>query len=159
VYSHFWCIFGPFWGILGRNTPKPLRLGYFAWCIPKVTAPTRHFRPKLMPPVHSLDLVLVANAPGRAYWEWVLGQLGSCGSRCGSCADVACFGSGYLDQRGGAPSPTRGVLGYFQWGISLPLGDLTCAAGGGVLWGISSGVFRCPAPGTTSHLHTAPLPY
>jgi hypothetical protein len=74
-----------------------------------------------MPPVHSLDLILVANAPGRAYWEWVLGQLGSCGSRCGSCADVAWFGSGYLDQRGGAHQ-------------AQPEG----------FWGISNGVFLSP---------------
>jgi hypothetical protein len=57
---------------------------------------TRHFRPKMMTPVHARDLVLVANVPGRTYWEWVLGKLGSCGSRCGSCTDVAWFGSGYL---------------------------------------------------------------
>jgi hypothetical protein len=29
----------------------------------------------MMPPVHALDLVLVANVPERTYWEWVLGQL------------------------------------------------------------------------------------
>ena len=160
MYSHFWCIFGPFWGILGRNTPKPLRLGYFAWCIPKVTAPTRHVRPKLMPPVpSSLDLVLVANAPE----EGLLG-VGAGAARLLRLSLRQLCRCGVVRQwlpgpARGSPSPTRGVLGYFQWGISLPLGDLTCAAGGGVLWGISSGVFRCPAPGTTPHLHTAPLPY
>jgi hypothetical protein len=35
---YFW----PFWGYFGTKYPKALRLGYFAWCIPKVTAaPTR----------------------------------------------------------------------------------------------------------------------
>ena len=158
MYSHFWCIFGPFWGILGRNTPKPLRLGYFAWCIPKVTAPTRHFRPKLMPPVHSLDLVLVANAPGRAYWEWVLGQLGSCGSRCGSCADVAWFGSGYLDQRGEPTKPNQKVFGVFPMGYFSSLGRFDMRGWGWCALGYSQWVFRCP-PGAISHLQTAPLPY
>ena len=30
----------PFLGYSGPEYPKLLRLGYFAWCIPKVTAPT-----------------------------------------------------------------------------------------------------------------------
>jgi hypothetical protein len=115
VYSHFWCIFGPFGGISGRNTPKPLRLGYFAWCIPKVTAPTRHFRPKLMPPVHSLDLFGV-------------------------------FPTGYFAHGDLACAAVRGcVLGYSQWGISLPL----AAPGPGNRHDLASGGVRSARRDTT----------
>ena len=43
VYFHFPLLVyvWPFLGYFGTKYPKLLRLGYFAWCIPKVTAPTR----------------------------------------------------------------------------------------------------------------------
>jgi hypothetical protein len=64
---YFW----PFWGYFVPKYPKPLRLGVFRMVYSQSNSTyTRHFPPKMMPPVHSLDLVLVANAPGRTYyWE------------------------------------------------------------------------------------------
>jgi hypothetical protein len=170
----------------GLNTP--LGIPGVLWCIPTFgvflallgvfrmvysqsnSTYTRYFRPKTMPPVHALELVLVANAPRRTYWEW--GQLGSCGSRCGSAAAVPMwYGSAVATCTDEAPpSPTRGALGYFQWGISLPLGRFDmrgwgwCALGYSQ-WGISlpsrrdnSAQPMLPASCTGRCIHSFPSP-
>jgi hypothetical protein len=134
---HFW----PFWG-------------YFAWCIPKVTAPKRGtFALKRCPQCTHLIWCLLKMPQG-----------GPTGSGCwGSSAPAALAAAARQLYRCGVarqwlPAPMRRHQAQPEglWGISngvflSPWGDLTCAAGGGVLWGIPNGVFRCPPAGTIAH--------
>ena len=158
-----WCIpvfgvFLPLFGVFRPGIHQTPPFGVFRMVYSQSNSTyTRHFRPKMMPQCTHLIWRLLQMPQG-----------GHTGSGCwGSSAPAAPAAAAVPMWRASRqwlpgtdeapPSPTRGALGYFQWCISLPLGDLTCAAGFGVF---PMGYFVALPGQEIAHLqHTAPLPY